>query len=157
MVKVFLQILAMHLFHSHTSIRQFKHLSNSLLLIVFDIGAQLKFELTLCKHTSCMGDMSDNLSFIYDHPIICKTIKYINQLDNSSQGVFAFLIIPSDLVGSTLIGWLEIRGWGWVIFQLYCGGQFYWWRKPEYQEKTTDLQQVTDKLYHIMLYRVHLA
>ena len=31
-----------------------------------------------------------------------------------------------------------------TIFQLYRGGQFYWWKTLEYPEKATDRSQVTD-------------
>jgi hypothetical protein len=39
-----------------------------------------------------------------------------------------------------------------TISRLYCGGRSYWYRKPEYPQKTTDLSQVTDKFDYIMLY-----
>ena len=38
-----------------------------------------------------------------------------------------------------------------TILQLYRCGHFHWWMKLEYLEKTTD------NLYHILLYRIHLA
>ena len=39
-----------------------------------------------------------------------------------------------------------------IIFQLYRGSQFCCWKKQENPEKNTDLSQVIDKLYHILMY-----
>ena len=56
-----------------------------------------------------------------------------------------FLIKYSLRIGGLVLGLWCLTPLS-TIFQLYSGGQFYWWGKPEYPEKTTDLPQVTYKL-----------
>jgi len=46
--------------------------------------------------------------------------------------------------------WTSNKLYSFQIFQLYRSGGFYWLMKPGYTERTTDLPQVTDKLYQII-------
>ena len=93
---------------------------------------------------------SDNNGYLYD--IWSSTVSQIS--------VYSYSDIPKQV----LIKYIDLFEWGWfglwcltplsTIFQLCCGSQFYWWRNPG---ETTDQSQVTAKLDHIMLYRLHLA
>jgi len=64
---------------------------------------------------------------------------------------------PRIVMSRWIDGWFIVFNATFNKFQLYRGDQFYLWWKPEYPEKTTYLRQVTHKLYHIILYRVHLV
>jgi hypothetical protein len=87
---------------------------------------------------------------------------YGNNVDpvTSSQIFINKLAILWFIGLSTLTKHQSTQKEGWLVLWyltplstiLYCDGQFYWWRKPEDPKKTTGLSQVTEKLYHIMLY-----
>jgi hypothetical protein len=57
------------------------------------------------------------------------------------------LISNYEINNLSLFVWLCLTALS-IIFQLYRGSKFYWWRKPNDQEKTTDLSQVRQTWSH---------
>ena len=75
-------------------------------------------------------------------------LDYYNEMWLESELKKTYLQLKNKMLGLGL--------WCLIIFYQYHGGHFFWCKKPEYSEKTTDLSEAIDKFYHI-LYRVQLA
>ena len=85
----------------------------------------------------------DDVPVIFIYFVLINIYSFCDHSQTLYSWLVRFMVLSATFNNISVISW-----WSVLI---------YWWTKPEYPEKTTDLSHVTDKLYHIMLYRVHLV
>ena len=100
----------------------------------------LKLLLSVIVHL----DVSDTLPVLFSRSLLYLAIEVLGDLQVNPLST-EIILKNSSLLTTKIMGyWLECLTALSTIPELYHGGQFYWWRKPQDPLKTTNCKSLTN-------------